>query len=256
MVIPLTVGFLFSRQVHRSGTDMGWRRRLSVLDGKSLLIGYSVIIMILGLLFSASRMGITSLLLSFSIIIILFRDPGGGEKFSKTSVLIVCLAIAWAAWIGLDAVISRFFAASESFKSRWTIWADTFRILKDFPLFGAGLGTFQQIFPMYQSVHVEGFFSHAENDFLQLASEIGLVGIGLLSIVFFYLFLKAVFLIRSLSRRNPKRYVGIGGLVGTLALIFHSTVERNIQVPANAFLFTLLLAMVLRFCTATRRGDE
>ncbi len=34
----------------------------------------------------------------------------------------------------------------------------------------------------------------------------------------------------------------MGCLVGILALLFHSIVERNIQVPANAFLFTFLLA--------------
>jgi len=39
--------------------------------------------------------------------------------------------------------------------------------------------------------------------------------------------------------------------VGILALIFHSMVERNIQVPANAFLFAFLWALVLKI--ATRR---
>jgi hypothetical protein len=34
--------------------------------------------------------------------------------------------------------------------------------------------------------------------------------------------------------------------VGILALMFHSMVERNIQVPANAFLFTFLWALVLK----------
>lgn len=246
MVIPLSVGFLFSREALHRGQSMGWRHRLASLDGKTLLIGFAVVVMILSLLFSASRMGIVSLLLSFSLISFLFRNPQRGHRFSKTSVLIFALALVWAAWIGLDAVISRFFSVSEGFEERWKIWVNTFQIFKDFPLFGSGLGTFVQVFPMYRSFHIRGLVTHAENDFLQLASEVGLVGVGLLLILFLFLLYKAISGIRSLSHRESGRYIGIGGLVGILALMFHSIAERNIQVPSNAFLYVFILAVVLR----------
>jgi O-antigen ligase len=246
MVIPLSVGFLFSRKASQRILFHGWRHRLASLDGKTLLLGFGVILMILGLLFSASRMGIVSLLLSFSLISFLFRSHDRSHRFSKTTVLIFGLAFLWAAWIGLDAVISRFFTTSEDFQMRWLFWVNTFQIFKDFPLFGSGLGTFAQVFPMYRSFPIRGLVTHAENDFLQLASETGLVGIGLLFVLFLFLFIKAVSIIRSLSSREPGRYIAIGGLVGILALMFHSLVERNIQVPANAFLFTFLWALVLK----------
>lgn len=246
MVIPLSVGYLFSRETISTNRFMGWRHWLSSLDGKTLLIGFSVIVMVLGLLFTASRMGILSLLLSFSLISFLFRNPEKGKRFSKTVVLIFGLALLWAAWIGLDAVISRFFSVSEGFEERWKIWGNTFQIFKDFPLFGSGLGTFVQVFPMYRSFHIRGLVTHAENDFLQLASEVGLVGVGLLLILFLFLLYKAISGIRSLSHRESGRYIGIGGLVGILALMFHSIAERNIQVPSNALLYTILWAIVLR----------
>jgi O-antigen ligase len=246
MVIPLSIGYLFSREGFQKSRFGGWRHRLSSSDGKATLIKYCIVLMILSLFFSASRMGILSLLLSFSLLSLLFRDPRRGERFSKTSVLIFGLALLWAAWIGLDAVISRFFTASEDFKSRWMFWVNTFQIFKDFPLLGSGLGTFAQIFPEYRSFHILGLVTHAENDFLQLTSEIGLIGIGLLLIPFLFFFYKAISGIRFLSHEESQRYIGMGGMVGILALMFHSLVERNIQVPANAFLFTFLFAMVLR----------
>jgi putative inorganic carbon (hco3(-)) transporter len=257
MVIPLNVGYLLSRQAREIGLYRGWRHRLSSLDGKTLLIGFGAIVMMIALIFSASRMGITSLLLSFSLLIFLFRDPIGEKRFSKTSVLIFTLALLWAIWIGLDAVVSRFFTTTEDFKLKWTIWANTFQIFKDFPLLGSGLGTFVYIFPMYRTLHIEGLATHAENDILQLASEVGSIGLGLLSVLFFYLFYKTISGIRSISHREPERYTGIGSLVGILALMFHSLVERNIQVPANAFLYTLLWAIVLRISTrgVNRRND-
>jgi O-antigen ligase len=253
LVIPLSVGYLFSRESYQRSRFMGWRHRLSSLDGKTLLIAFGIILMILGLIFSASRMGIMSLLLSFSLISFLFRESQRGQRFSKTTVLIFGLAFLWAAWIGLDAVISRFFTVSESFEQRWMIWVDTFQIFKTFPLIGSGLGTFIHIFPMYRSFHIRGLVTHAENDFLQLLSEVGLIGMGLLLFVFAFLFFRAVLAIRSFHPGDSKKYIGIGGLVGILALMFHSLVERNIQVPANAFLFTFIWAAILKISTKETR---
>jgi len=246
MVIPLSIGYLFSRESFQMDRFSGWRNRLTSLDGKTALIAFGIILMILALLFSASRMGISGLLLSFTLTSFLFREPRRERRFSRSTVLIFGLAVLWAVWIGLDAVISRFFSVSESFKDRWTIWVNTFQIFKDFPLFGSGLGTFAHIFPMYRSFHIRGIFTHAENDFLQLASEVGLIGIGLLLFVFAFLFFRAVLAIRSFHSRDSKKYIGMGGLVGVLALVFHSIVERNIQVPANAFLFTFIWAVILK----------
>ncbi len=244
MVIPLSMGFLFSREVLQARRFKGWRQRLSSLDGKTVLIGFGIIVMILGLIFSASRMGILSLVVSFTLISFLFKVSKKGRGFSKTSMLILGLALLWAVWIGLDTVIGRFFSLSEDFKSRWTIWGDAFKIVKNFPLLGSGLGTFSQIFPMYRSLHMRNLITHAENDFLQLASEVGLIGLGILFILFIFLFFKAVSGIRSISSEDSNRYIGIGGLVGILALMFHSLVERNLQIPANAFLFTFVWALV------------
>ncbi len=246
MVIPLAMGYLFYRKSLKWGEFIGWRDRLSNFDGKTILIAFGIIIMILALLFSASRMGIISLLLSFTLLSLVFRGPQKGERLSKSSVLILGLAVLWAFWIGLDEVISRFLGTSEKFKFRWVFWSNTIQILKDYPLFGSGLGTFINIFPMYRSFHTRGLATHAESDWLQLASEVGFLGTGVLLVLFIYLFYKAVSKIRSLSYEEPERYIGIGGLVGILALMFHSLVERNIQVPANAFLYTLLWAIVLR----------
>ena len=99
---------------------------------------------------------------------------------------------------------------------------------------------------MYRSFHIRGIATHAENDFLQLASETGLVGFGLLFFLFLFLFIKVFMGIRSLSYADPQRNLAIGGLIGILALMFHSLVERNMQVPANALLFTFLWALVLK----------
>ena len=249
MVIPLGFGLLFSRRTNRPTAVNDWRFRLSSLDGKTLLIGFGLILMILGLLLSASRMGIMSLLLSFSLLIFLLNVPRAEKGVARASVLIFGIAVLWAGWIGLDAVISRFFTASQGLEERWVMWTATLGIFKHYPLFGSGLGTFTEVFPMYRLFHARGLFTHAENDFLQLASEAGLLGVGSLMALFSFLVYRAVTGLRALPRGDPQRYIAIGALVGTLALMFHSTMERNIQVPANAFLYTVMWAIVLRITT-------
>jgi O-antigen ligase len=255
MVIPLSMGLFFSREALQARRFKGWRQRLSSLDGKTVLMGFGIIVMILGLIFSGSRMGILSLVLSFTLISFVFKVSKKGRGFSKTSILILGLALLWAVWIGLDTVIGRFFSLSEDFKSRWTIWEDAFKIVRDFPVLGSGLGTFAQIFPMYRTLHMRNLITHAENDFLQLASEVGLMGLGILFVLFIFLFFKAVSGIRSISSQDSNRYIGIGGLAGILALMFHSLVERNLQIPANAFLYTFLWALVLK-TTNLRQGAK
>ncbi len=246
LVIPLSVGFLLGRQVGQVHQHRGWRYRLASLDGQTTLLGFAIILMILALLFSASRMGIISLLLSFSFLSLFFRPKEKGHLFSRTTVLILSLALLWGAWIGLDAIISRFFSSSDDFKVRLLFWKDTVRLWKDFIFFGSGLGTFAQIFPLYQTFFMSAFITHAENDLLQLMAETGLIGISLISTLFFYFFYKIIKGLRSLDEKDPRRYIAMGGTVGILALILHSFVERNLQVPANAFLFTFLWALVLR----------
>lgn len=246
MVIPLSVGYFISRESMKERIDYGWRARLSNLDGKALLLGFGIILMILGLFFSSSRMGIVSLLLSFTLIVFLFRNPSGKKRFARLSILLLLLALLWAGWIGLDAVISRFFTTTEDVQFRFKIWQDTISILKNFPLFGSGLGTFVSIYPMYRSIHIRGLVTHAENDLLQLASEAGLIGFSLIGILFFYLLIKAILRLRSLDYHNPERYLGIGSFIGILAIIFHSVVEKNLQIPSNGFLFVFLWALILR----------
>ncbi len=246
MVIPLATGSLLSRLTTQADHFADWRQIISSLEGKNLLIAFGIILMILGLFFSASRIGIISLLLSFSLLAILFRDRQKGKWFSKTPILVVGLALLWAIWIGMDAVISRFFSAPESLKMRGMIWADTFKILRDFPFLGSGLGTFAQVFPLYRSFNFQGTITHADNDFLQLASETGLIGLGLLFLLFLYLFYRACRAILTISFDHPQRYVAVGGLIGVLAFIFHSLLERNIRVPANALLFALIYGVCLK----------
>jgi O-antigen ligase len=191
-------------------------------------------------------MGIACLLLSFSVICLLFRDPQRERRLSRTVIFILALAVIWAAWLGLDAVIGRFTTLPGDFLFRGRIWENTLRIIQDFPLLGTGLGTFVQIFPLYQSFSIQGVVTHAENDYLQLASDMGVVGLIILLVAFVMMLVAVFSKVRSLSGSIPHRNIFVGGMVGILALMVFSLFERNIQVSANSLIYIFILCLILR----------
>jgi predicted Zn-dependent protease len=132
---------------------------------------------------------------------------------------------------------------------RTQTWRDTFKMVGDFPVFGVGLGSWQELFPRYRSAPwSRDFYREAHNDYLELLAETGIVGFVLLA-WFFCRGGKTLF--NHLAARALSHSTGSKALVGTLlaalgAMAFHELFDFNLQIPANAFLFTVLFALALR----------
>ena len=89
---------------------------------------------------------------------------------------------------------------------------------------------------------VGGYYNHAHNDYLEFATETGLVGLALLGLAVISSLLVAV--IAQYRRRDPlMRGLSFAAIMGICAIMIHSTVDFNLQIPANAITFMLLLAM-------------
>ena len=66
-----------------------------------------------------------------------------------------------------------------SIEGRAPIWNDSRQLLRAYPIFGTGLGTYQTAFLKYQTSNLDVDFTFAHNDYLELASELGAVGFGI-----------------------------------------------------------------------------
>ncbi|KAA3597925.1 MAG: hypothetical protein DWQ06_12560 [Calditrichaeota bacterium] len=69
----------------------------------------------------------------------------------------------------------------QTFESRKIIWNSSLNSIQDTPFFGKGYGTFQIFFPKFRSPDYwlkksEDVVLHAHNEFLEIISEIGLIG--------------------------------------------------------------------------------
>jgi tetratricopeptide (TPR) repeat protein len=84
----------------------------------------------------------------------------------------------------------------ESIIIRLIMWEDTLRIIKNYPIFGSGINTFEQLFRKWRSVRYiraqgnEIIPTTPHNEFLEVGSTIGILG------VFSYLFLFLTFFIK------------------------------------------------------------
>ena len=148
-------------------------------------------------------------------------------------------------------------ARSESItvETRWFIWKDTLKIISDFPFFGSGLGTFRNIYPMYKSVASQAVFSQAHSDVLQLVSETGFFGSGI-AFLFLCLFFKDIFPVW-FSRHHPFfKGIALGGICAIISILAHSFFDFNLQIPANALLFTVVMAVTYKCVFLKDRAHE
>ena len=118
------------------------------------------------------------------------------------------------------------------------------------PLLGHGAGSFRTIFPPLRSQDLSNkFYDHAHNDYAQILAEYGLLGAAN---IFAILALGLGGAFTALRKRSDKLGVGAAftGLFGISALLLHAVADFNFQIPANAAIFSVLLAI----CWISRHG--
>ncbi len=127
---------------------------------------------------------------------------------------------------------------------RLGVWRDALRATASSPLIGFGLGTFAEALPPFKRSAGELDIEHAENDYIEVLAEGGLLGFLLVSggIVTF-----GASVTRGLRSQGDRllRGIGVGALAGLVALAVHSAGDFNLRIPSNAFLAACLATLAL-----------
>ncbi|MBW1894616.1 MAG: O-antigen ligase family protein, partial [Deltaproteobacteria bacterium] len=128
--------------------------------------------------------------------------------------------------------------------NRFIVWEDTLSIIKDYPVFGTGFGTFVHIYPGYRTAHEQLIFEHAHNDYLELATDGGIVAIAL---VFWFV---GALLIKTYQKSKRRRerysiYLFYGILAGLIALAIHSISDFNLHNGANGIYVSFILGLLV-----------
>lgn len=254
MIVPLALGLALARMNMMTFGVKGFREKLMLWTSKGILTNVLIlaaaVVMSLAVILSNSRSGVV--VLGFTVFLFLglsvsafsrtgFRQPWVGKTIRATFLCVTILAIA----VGVGSTIRRFALDDLRHEDRPQYWAGTVEIIRDFPLFGTGLGTFASAYGPYEkAASTELRLVHAHNEFLEYAAELGLVGVVLLVGGILYLAVSAYLAWR--QRRNPQaRALALGGLVALAGAGLHAVTDFNLHIPANMVLFTVVLGLTL-----------
>src|SRR5450631_577143 len=248
MCLAAGVGLMLAELSSTSAT--GWRdsarRLLRTFLSNKARVRLALVVMVTGLVLTRSRMGNVAFFASLtgvgSFYLLAVRKLSGRTLAFFASLLVIDLLVV-GNFFGIEKVAERIQQTSIDTEERVPTNRDALAMLRDFPLTGTGAGSFYAVYPMYTSaVVVSGFTRHAEDDYLQFACEFGLVFAAVLGVVVMASLWTAVR--AQLKCRDPLlQGMGFAATMAIVALLIHSAVDFNLQIPANAAMFVVMLAL-------------
>jgi O-antigen ligase len=203
--------------------------------------------MALALVLTMSRSGAIGLLVAIVI-------AGGfvtrGQSTALRRIVLAAFLVfmgAFVIWgVGVDRLAARFNETdSVGAAGRLGIWADTWHIARRFPLAGTGLNTFGTATIFYQTADRSLHFAQAHNDYLQLLSEGGFLLVVPAAILLLVIIWRIVGRVRE-PLTDADYWIRVGAVTGIVAIAFQEAVDFSLQMPGNAVLFVVLLALASR----------
>jgi putative inorganic carbon (HCO3(-)) transporter len=247
LCLAVGIGLLIAQLTDSTSTT--WRQRLrsviSWLLSEKMRLRLFLVIMVIALVLTRSRMGNTAFFASMMIagvIGLLFSRHATRSTVILLVSLIVIDILIVGAWFGVDKVAERLKSTTIESEIRDDVNIYTLPYWQDYLWTGSGLSSFYSVFPRYQDQEVNGYVDHAHNDYLEFGVETGIIGLLILgSIVLICL---GIALLAQYKRRDSLcRGIAFSVVMGITAILIHSSVDFNLQIPANAATFIVILAM-------------
>jgi O-antigen ligase len=209
---------------------------------------------------SGSRGGMLSFVLEIVVFAALTLVQRRNPRVALGLISVCVLVLAFLVFLGKGQVLGRLGDLGPGM--RLNVTKDCLRMFSHRPVWGWGLGTFPTVYASYRSFYTNLFVNEAHNDYAQLLVETGLLGFGLMLWFLVRLYQHGL----PTSRRWELRWdgaVSLAALLGCTGILFHSFVDFNLQIPANAALFYVLcglaaspLAKVSKPGRSRAPGDE
>lgn len=261
MTLAIGIGLLLATW-GSDDTLRTWKQRLrsllQLLLSAKLLLRMMLASMVIALVLTRSRMGNTaffsSMLVAGTIALLMLRVNAGSIRamlakretrsvvLLLSSLMVIDLFIV-GAWFGVEKVVARIEQSSTTNDAdRVEVSRNTLKLWQDYPLVGTGGGSFYSVYPRYRPEAINAYYQYAHEDYLQIGSDTGVVGFAMLGSMVL-MSLGAALL--AMKRRSAPllRGMGFASVMGIVALLIHSTVDFNLQIPANSATFMVILAL-------------
>jgi O-antigen ligase len=261
MGLPLALGLALglaergTRHVHG-----GWRSMLlwfsSPEGGKLQLTLLAIVFMAASLLMTKSRSGVGGLAIAVIVVSVVAGRRFGSARAGIAA--LVTLAILFVVVLGLadSDFANRVTNRMDAVELRKNIWSDSATVIRDFPLTGTGLNTFGTAMVTYQTVQHDQHFQEAHNDYLQVLVEGGIL-VAIPAAVALLLIARAIYRRFKAGEDDTLTYwIRVGATTGLVAIAAQAFVEFSLQMPGNAAMAVVLLAIALHRPPQRRRSSQ
>ncbi|MCJ7838419.1 MAG: O-antigen ligase family protein, partial [Burkholderiales bacterium] len=246
MCLSVGVGVLIASLSGEQNQTWGrfFRNLMQWMITPKMALRLGLVVMVVALVLTRSRMGNSSFFISLLITGVIGLLLAKRATKSMIILLISLVAIdvfIVGTYFGTRRVVERITQTTVESEDRDEVAGYAIDMWKDYPVFGSGLGSFPVVFPRYSGAGTQESYTHAHNDYLEFGAETGVLGLSLLGLMVAMSFAAA--LRAQYLRRDPlMRGLSFAAMMGIVALMIHSGVDFNLQIPANALTFMLLLA--------------
>ncbi|NBA96528.1 O-antigen ligase [Pseudomonas sp. R5(2019)] len=256
MTLACGIGLLLAL---RDGRPFSWVNFLELLMGPKARLRLALVVMVIALVMTHSRMGnsafFASLLLVGGLFVLLEKEHRLRNSLIIASIILIDVLVI-SQYFGLEKLKDRVLntrlndvvvngeVVQQANEIRDDVFSYAIPLLQERPLVGQGAGSFEAVFPKYPGEDIRLHFDHAHNDYLQFAIEFGLLGSLPLAV---FILLALWYALRAQWRRESvyRSGVGFGAGMGIIALLIHSSTDFNLQIPANAATLVVLCAIAV-----------
>ena len=265
--LNLGLGFamaaLLSGGLGRAGSDGKWAR---------ILAPYAAGLLVVGIVASNSRGGFLAMSAALALLVLLRPWAAGGRGPARSGspadrgrpwrvgagvvafgalVALLLLALGDASPYGqrLATILN---PSDRGYQARSEVWESALAAWRDHPAWGTGFGSFAEATAPYNRRDRGTFWSAAENEYVQMLAEGGLIGLGL-ALVALAGILRLARRALVAARAPGERAVVAGALAGGLALGIQCVSDFGLHVPGVAVAATMLCAHLCR--SGLRAGE-
>lgn len=260
LCLSVGIGLMLARLGQGTGSAVGWSWRrvatatLEFLLSPKMRLRLMLVIMVIALVLTRSRMGnggfFAAMLVVGGVTLLLARRSAPRMVALIVSLIVIDVLVI-GSWIGLEKVVDRVQETSlttaaggreESVELRADAARHTLGLVEVFPWAGTGAGSYYGTYPRFRTPR-EGYFDHAHNDYAEIAADFGVPGLLLLGGFVAMSLVSGLRVLRE-RRSDLPRGMAFGSLMAMVALLIHSSVDFNLQIPANALTLLVIMAMV------------
>lgn len=212
----------------------------------------AALLAVVALLATASRGALLGLTCGTVVAVIGVGRARRGRLLAIVAAVAVLAGTALAVTGRLEELSGRLFKVYGRWQNRFGVQYDAWSVFLQFPLAGTGPGSFEHVYPPFQTVRDVRHFSDAHSDWAQLLMDAGLAGATLALLVMRHVGRRLLGAIR--DDAGP-RWAVLGPSAGAVAVCVHGFFDVNLHVPANALLFTATLSLAYAAAVRGRAAE-